>query len=97
MGPKPRLKLKAPGKIAPGSQFEKAATVAAFLATQAEVRDYIRQSADLDLNAIRFVNPLVRGIRFTAATGLLVLEAHNRRHLWQAEQVALAEGFPPSA
>jgi hypothetical protein len=96
MGPKPRLKLKAPGKIAPGSRFEKAATVAAFLATQVEVRDYVLKTADLDLNAVRFANPLVRGIRFTAATGLLVLEAHNRRHVWQAEQVPLADGFPPS-
>jgi hypothetical protein len=35
---------------------------------------------------IRFVNPFVRGVRFSLATGLHVIAAHERRHLWQARR-----------
>jgi DinB superfamily len=94
MGPQPRVKLKAPGRIVPGATFTRREAVAAFLATQARVREFVQQTADLDLNAVRFANPFITGIRFTVATGLLVIEAHNRRHLWQAERVAAADGFP---
>lgn len=94
MGPQPRVKMKAPGKIVPGATFTRPEAVAAFLAAQAQVRDFVQRYADLDLNAVRFVNPFIGGLRFTVATGLLVIEAHNRRHLWQAEQVAQAPGFP---
>jgi hypothetical protein len=34
-----------------------------------------------------FVNPFIRGIRFSLATGLHVIAAHEHRHLWQAWNV----------
>ena len=54
------------------------------MASQDEVRDFLTASADLDLAAIRFPNPFVRRIRFSLATGLHVITAHERRHMWQA-------------
>jgi hypothetical protein len=96
IGPQPRVRMKAPSKIAPASRLDRDAAIAAFLDTQARVRDYVTRNADLDLNAVRFNNPLVKGLRFTVATGLLIIEAHNRRHLWQAQQVARTVGFPSS-
>jgi hypothetical protein len=36
-------------------------------------------------------------MRLTAAFGLLLMATHERRHLWQAEQVRGAAGFPGSA
>jgi hypothetical protein len=41
----------------------------------------------VDLRGTRFVNPFVRGVRFSLATGLHVILAHERRHLWQAWRV----------
>ncbi len=41
----------------------------------------------MDLNRIRFKNPFVHLLSFTVGTGLLIILAHDRRHLWQAEQV----------
>ena len=35
-------------------------------------------------------NPFIRGIRFSLATGLHVIAAHERRHLWQAWNVCRA-------
>jgi hypothetical protein len=58
------------------------------------MRSVVRDGAELDLNRIRFHNPFVATLRFTVGAGLLIIAAHNRRHLWQAEQVRQAAGFP---
>lgn len=57
------------------------------MAEHDRVRALIRESQNLDLNRIRFRNPFVRLFYFTVGTGLLVISAHDRRHLWQAKQV----------
>jgi hypothetical protein len=62
----------------------------AFLASQAEVRQFLRTYAGVDLSRVRFPNPFIRGIRFSLATGLHVIAAHERRHLWQAWRVRQA-------
>ncbi len=86
----PRFKTKAPQKIRPRPAPGLADALAAFLASQREVRDFVHANADLDLASVRFPNPLVRGIRFSLATGLHVIPAHERRHLWQAWRVRRA-------
>ena len=61
-----------------------------FLASQREVVTFLRKFAAIDLAGVVFPNPLIGGIRFSLATGLHVLAAHERRHLWQAWQVRRA-------
>jgi hypothetical protein len=81
---KPSSKMKAPRNINPGTSPSLPDAFARFLTSQNEIRDFLRASADLDLAGIRFPNPLVPGIRFSLATGLHVITAHERRHIWQA-------------
>jgi hypothetical protein len=50
----------------------------------------IYETRDLDLNRLRFRNPFIGLLRYSVATALLVIGAHDRRHLWQAEQVRAA-------
>jgi hypothetical protein len=90
--PPPRWwsKRKAPQSIRPRAAPPLAQTFASFVASQAEVCAFLRAHADLDLAGIRFPNPFVRGIRFSLATGLHVIAAHERRHLWQAWRVRRA-------
>jgi hypothetical protein len=57
---------------------------------QDDVRTFLTRYADIDLAGVRFVNPFIRGIRFSLATGLHVIAAHDRRHLWQAWNVRRA-------
>ena len=45
---------------------------------------FLRRYAEIDLAGVRFPNPFIRGVRFSLATGLHVIAAHERRHLWQA-------------
>jgi len=94
MEPPAKQKWKAPKKIVPAARIDAREALDAFLRADDELRAVLRQGAPLDLNSIRFHNPFVGIFRFTVATGLLLMAAHNRRHLWQADQVRHAPGFP---
>jgi DinB superfamily len=87
---KPRGKTKAPPAIRPRTSPPLADAVAAFLKSQDEVRRFLRTYAGIDLRGVRFPNPFIRGVRFSLATGLHVIPAHERRHLWQAWRVRRA-------
>jgi hypothetical protein len=92
--PPPKRKLRAPKKIVPASRIAAHEALGAFLGSQEEVRAVVREGAGLDLNRIRFHNPFIGFLRFTVGAGLLIIAAHNRRHIWQAEQVRQSAGFP---
>jgi hypothetical protein len=85
--PRPLFKLKAPRKIQPRSSPPLADAYAGFITEHRAAAAFLSDNADLDLAHVRFVNPFVRGIRFSLATGLHVIAAHERRHLWQAWRV----------
>jgi hypothetical protein len=84
------LKQRAPSTIRPSPTPRLDDAAAAFLVSQAEVVALLRDWADLDLARVRFVNPFVRGVRFSLATGFHVIVSHGRRHLWQARRVRQA-------
>jgi hypothetical protein len=90
----PKRKMQAPKKIVPASQIAIREALQAFLRSEEDLRAVIRDGAGLDLNRIRFHNPFVGFLRFTVGTGLLIITAHNRRHLWQAQKVLESPGFP---
>lgn len=87
---KPFLKTKAVQHIRPRPSSPLADAMAQFLSSQDEVRAFLRDFAAIDLAGVRFPNPFVRGVRFSLATGLHVIAAHERRHLWQAWRVRKA-------
>ena len=41
----------------------------------------------LDITGVKVRSPFARWLRYTLYEWLLVLLAHERRHLWQAERV----------
>lgn len=87
--PPPRWwsRLPAPRKIRPQAAPGLAVSHEAFRDSQAAVRAFVAEHADLDLAGVPFRNPFVPGVRFSLATGLQVIAAHERRHLWQAGRV----------
>ena len=87
---KASFRMKAPQSIEPRLAPPLVHAFESFRISQDDVRAFLRAYADLDLAAIRFSNPFVRGIRFSLATGLHVIAAHERRHLWQAWRVRRA-------
>lgn len=65
-----------------------------FVESNDRARDLVRVAAEYDVNSIRFRNPFVPLIRFTAGTGLEIVSRHEDRHLLQAERVVAEPGFP---
>ena len=76
-------KLKAPRLIKPHVAPLLADAYRDFRSAHDNVRAFLRANADLDLASVTFPNPFIKGIRFSLATGLHVIPAHERRHLWQ--------------
>ena len=89
-----RIRMRAPTLLQPKPR-PVAEALEAFLFVQDTVRGFILENADLDLARLRFRNPFTSWIRFSLATGLSVIAAHNEQHLLQAVRVrrALDAGF----
>jgi hypothetical protein len=81
------FRSRAPRAIRPRTSPPLREAFDGFRASHNVVREFLRTNADLDLAAVRFPNPFIRGVRFSLATGLHVITAHERRHLWQAWRV----------
>jgi hypothetical protein len=86
---------KAPRIIRPREGPALADAFAAFIASHEDAREFLRRFHNIDLARIRFVNPFVAGVRFSLATGVNVIAAHDRRHLWQAWNVRRAADQQP--
>lgn len=76
----------APSKIRPPVEVD-VTTLDRFLRGNERARALMRRAADYDVNRVRFRNPFVPVIHFTVGSGFLILAAHERRHLLQAERV----------
>jgi hypothetical protein len=87
---KPRLKSRAPAKIRPREGPPLADAFQRFIASHNDTRAFLQRFSEIDLARIRFPNPFVPGVRFSLATGVNVLAAHDRRHVWQAWNVRRA-------
>lgn len=93
--PPPKRKFKAPKRATPAAQqLNSAEVLKAFMAAHDQVRVVIEEAGEVDLNRVRFRNPFLRFLPWTVGTGLLILGAHDRRHLWQAQQVLNAMQEP---
>jgi hypothetical protein len=90
--PPPKFKLPAPKKLAPPSRHS-GAVVDDFVSLQKQLADFVREWGETDLNDLKMKNPLAP-IQLKADTALLLVSYHNRRHLWQAENVKKNVGFP---
>ena len=87
---KSSFKTKAPRAIRPRPTPTLNNAFTLFLESHERVRAFLRTYADIDLAGVRFPNPFIPGVRFSLATGLHVIAAHDRRHLWQAWRVRRA-------
>jgi hypothetical protein len=97
VSPEGKTKMRAPriGRPDPdSSQINPEEALQKLQHTHLEIREVLAASQQLNLNRVRFRNPFVPLIRFTVGTGFLIMAAHGRRHLLQAERVCSANGFP---
>lgn len=92
--PSPNTKhASAPAKIRPASNVD-LSVLERFLSGNQSCRELLLTARTKNVNRIRFWNPFIPGLRFTVATGLETIPAHQRRHILQAERVRNSADFP---
>jgi len=61
-----------------------------FYELQSDLICMLRSAANLNLNRIRITSPLSNHVRYNLYSCFLIIAAHQRRHIWQAEQTRVA-------
>ena len=92
--PPVKRRTKAPSKILPPSGGTRTDILKRYHDAHARIRQLILECADVDANRATFTNPFISVVRVRVGTAFHIIAAHDRRHLWQAEQVRKAPGFP---
>jgi len=94
--PPVKFRGRAPAKAVPGSSLTREEILRRYHATHADLKAMARESAAIDANRAIFPNPFLSLVRVKVSTAFQIINAHNRRHLWQAERVILLPDFPRS-
>jgi hypothetical protein len=84
-----RMKMRAPKMIRPLLQGPALEALPQFLRSQDLVARAMDASDGLDLANLKFTSPFFKLLRLSVIAGFAVITAHERRHLWQAEQVTV--------
>ena len=93
MEPPVRTRFKTVKKVTPEAEGDGQVALRDFVDSHAAARRVMASWEQMDLNHVRFRNPFVPVLRFSVGTGLLIVNAHDRRHLWQAERVKESAGY----
>lgn len=92
MEPPPKRRMKTMGSMRPDPEADN--VLEDFRSVQEALRDVIVSGRGVDLGRARFPSPFMKLLRLSLGTGFHTLLAHNRRHIWLAEEVVASEGFP---
>jgi hypothetical protein len=88
--PPVRQKMKAPARAVPRSRLARDGLVEAYKRSHDAYRALVAASADVDVNRVKGPNPFLKVIPMRVSTVLQIVPAHDRRHLWQAQNVKRA-------
>jgi hypothetical protein len=83
-----RMKTAAP--FVPRAVRAKAEAFGEFAALQEKLAELVRSAEGLDLMKVKVVSPFDKRVKYNAYSAFRIITAHQRRHLWQAEQAILA-------
>ena len=91
-----RKRVATAAPFVPKSVRAKAEAFGEFSSLQARLLDLINEASGLDLRRMKVVSPFDKRVKYNVYSAFRILVAHQRRHLWQAEQ-AVAELRAPRA
>jgi hypothetical protein len=94
--PPVRRRIKTLPRMNPPAEGSMEQVQREFVASHGEVREVLKHWDRADFNRAKFRSPFAPVLKFTVGTGLLIITAHDRRHLWQATQVKQTPGYPKS-
>ena len=88
--PPVRSRMKTTAAFVPKSIRAKSEALAEFAALQAKLVDLLHSAHDLPIGKLKIVSPFDSRVKYNVYSAFLILTAHQRRHLWQAEQAVAA-------
>ncbi|HTA42694.1 MAG TPA: DinB family protein [Bryobacteraceae bacterium] len=94
LGPLPAPRMKAPRETIPASTIPLAGLLESYVRSHDDYRELVRAASEVDVNRVTVGNPFIGAVRMRVSTVLLIIPAHDRRHLGQARQVLQTPGFP---
>ena len=97
--PPAKKKFKAPKAFLPPAEVDLDATMAEYRRISGELKRLTREADGLHLARVKIQLPTLPAVlravaRIPLGGQLLLTTTHDRRHLWQAEQVKNETGFP---
>lgn len=97
--PPAKKKFKAPKAFLPLAEVDLDATMAEYRRISGELKRLTREADGLHLARVKIALPALPAalraiVRMPLGGQLLLTTTHDRRHLWQAEQVKNDRGFP---
>ena len=99
MEPPPTRKFKAPKYYEPVPESDPEKTLTEYCRISGEIRKLLQSAAGLDLSRVKATlpalpSPLRAIIKMPLGARFELLTTHDRRHLWQADQVRNHPQFP---
>ena len=85
--PPARIRSKTPLPFQPIDCKEIAVVLAGFLDRQQRILAALHRCRGRAIDQVKFASPVDPRIRYSIWSSFLIVVAHQRRHLWQAEQV----------
>ena len=86
--PPSRLRLPTGAGFQPLRVTDPAASLHNFCALNLELVGLLESSRGLALDQAMLVSPFAKSMKYTAYSAFVLIAAHNRRHLWQAERAS---------
>ena len=61
-----------------------------FASLQSKLSELLNAARGLDLGKVKIISPFDKRVKYNVFSAFRILVAHQRRHLWQAEQAVAA-------
>ena len=94
MEPPPKRKFKAAKRYTPSPDVDAAKALADYFRMTARLTGLIQEADGLDLARAKTPFGVLKWVKIPLGARLAHLTTHDRRHLWQAEQVRNDPNFP---
>jgi hypothetical protein len=85
-----RAKTKTTAPFVPRAVRAKADAFGEFASLQSKLSEMLNAARGLDLGKVKIVSPFDKRVKYNVFSAFRILVAHQRRHLWQAEQAVAA-------
>lgn len=85
-----RKRVATSAPFVPKAVRAKAEAFGEFSSLQSKLIDLLHQARGLDLGKLKIVSPFDKRVRYNLYSAFMIVAAHQRRHLWQAEQTIAA-------